>query len=234
MNLPLVLLPGMMCDDRLFAPQLSGLGQDRQIIIPDYGMADSMDAMAADILANLPPRFALGGVSMGGILAMEIMRQAPARVSHLALIDTNPFAERDEVRRRRGPQIEAVRDGQLETIMRDEMKPAYFTHLTDSRALRDLCLDMALSVGPQAFIRQSLALRDRPDYSRTLRQVTCPTLILCGRHDTLCPVSRHEAMLEMIPHARLCIVEDAGHLPTIEKPDEVTQALHDLLEEIHG
>jgi len=234
MNLPLALLPGMMCDDRLFAPQLAGLGQDRQIIIPDYGMADSMDALAADILADLPPRFALGGVSMGGILAMEIMRQAPARVSHLALIDTNPFAERDEVRRRRGPQIEAVREGQLETIMRDEMKPAYFTHLADSRALRDLCLDMALSVGPQAFIRQSLALRDRPDYSQTLRQVTCPTLILCGRHDTLCPVSRHEAMLDMIPHARLCIVEDAGHLPTIEKPDEVTQALHDLLEEKHG
>ena len=234
MNLPLALLPGMMCDDRLFAPQLTGLGQHRQIIIPDYGMADSMDAMAAGLLANLPPRFALGGVSMGGILAMEIMRQAPARVSHLALIDTNPFAERDEVRRRRGPQIEAVREGQLETIMRDEMKPAYFTHLADSRVLRDLCLDMALSVGPQAFIRQSLALRDRPDYSQTLRQVTCPALILCGRHDTLCPVSRHEAMLDMIPHAKLCIVEDAGHLPTIEKPDEVTQALRDLLEEKHG
>jgi len=114
------------------------------------------------------------------------------------------------------------------------MKPAYFTHLADSRALRDLCLDMALSVGPQAFIRQSLALRDRPDYSQTLRQVTCPALILCGRHDTLCPVSRHEAMLDMIPHAKLCIVEDAGHLPTIEKPEEVTQALQDLLEETHG
>jgi len=234
MNLPLALLPGMMCDDRLFAPQLAGLGQHQQIIIPDYGMADSMDAMAAGLLADLPPRFALGGVSMGGILAMEIMRQAPVRVSHLALIDTNPFAERDEVRRRRGPQIEAVREGQLETIMRDEMKPAYFTHLADSRALRDLCLDMALSVGPQAFIRQSLALRDRPDYSQTLRQVTCPALILCGRHDTLCPVSRHEAMLDMIPHAKLCIVEDAGHLPTIEKPEEVTQALQDLLEETHG
>jgi pimeloyl-ACP methyl ester carboxylesterase len=234
MKLPLVLLPGMMCDDRLFASQLAGLGQDRQVIIPDYGMADSMDAMAADILVDIPPRFALGGVSMGGILAMEIMRQAPARVSHLALIDTNPFSERDEVRRRRGPQMEAVRQGRLETIMRDEMKPAYFTHLMDSRHLRDLCLDMALSVGPQAFIRQSLALRDRPDYSDTLRQVTCPTLILCGRHDALCPVSRHEAMKEMIPHARLCIVEDAGHLPTIEKPDEVTQALRDLLEEKHG
>ena len=231
---PLLLLPGMMCDHRLFAPQVTALGRDRQIGVPDFGDGETMDAIAAAILATAPPRFAVAGVSMGGILAMDMMRQAPERISHLALIDTNPFAERDEVRRRRGPQIEAVRQGRLETIMRDEMKPAYFTHLADSRSLRDLCLEMALSVGPQAFVRQSLALRDRPDYSDVLALVTCPTLVLCGRQDTLCPVERHEAMKAMIPHARLHIIEGAGHLPTIEAPDEVTQALHDLLEDKHG
>ena len=234
MTPPLLLLPGMMCDHRLFAPQVAALCTGRQIGVPDFGDGETMEAIAAEILAAAPPRFALAGVSMGGILAMEMMRQAPERISQLALIDTNPFAERDEVRRRRGPQIEAVRQGRLETIMRDEMKPAYFTHLADSRFLRDLCLEMALSVGPQAFIRQSLALRDRPDYSDVLGKVTCPTLILCGRHDILCPVERHEAMKAMIPHARLHIIEGAGHLPTIEAPDEVTQALHDLLEDKHG
>ena len=234
MTPPLLLLPGMMCDHRLFAPQVAALGPGRQIGVPDFGDGETMEAIAAEILAAAPPRFALAGVSMGGILAMDMMRQAPERISQLALIDTNPFAERDEVRRRRGPQIEAVRQGRLEIIMRDEMKPAYFTHLADSRFLRDLCLEMALSVGPQAFIRQSLALGDRPDYSDVLGKVTCPTLILCGRHDILCPVERHEAMKAMIPHARLHIIEGAGHLPTIEAPDEVTQALHDLLEDKHG
>ena len=230
----LLLLPGMMCDERLFAPQIDALGVRRDIVVPDFGDADSMAGIAAHILAHAPAGFALGGVSMGGILAMEIMRQAPERVSHLALIDTNPFAEVDAVRHRRGPQMDAVRQGGLEAIMRDEMKPAYFTHLEDSRALRDLCLAMALSVGPEAFLRQSLALRDRPDYSETLRRVTCPALILCGRHDSLCPVERHTAMKAMIPHARLHIVEGAGHLPTIEAPDEVNLALHDLLEDKHG
>ena len=230
----LLLLPGMMCDERLFAPQIAALRARCDILVPDLGEADSMAAMGEHVLATAPSRFALGGVSMGGILAMEIMRQAPERVSHLALIDTNPFAERDEVKRRRGPQIDAVRQGQLETIMREEMKPAYFTHLEDSRAFRDLCLAMALSVGPQAFLRQSLALRDRPDYSGTLRRVICPTLIMCGRHDGLCPVERHEAMKAMMPHAKLHIVEGAGHLPTIEAPHEVSQALYDLLEDKHG
>ena len=234
MTVPLLLLPGMMCDHRLFAAQVAALERDHDIIVPDLGDGQSMAAMATHILATAPPRFALGGVSMGGILAMEIIGRAQERISHLALIDTNPFAERDEVRARRGPQMDAVRQGRLETVMREEMKPAYFTHRADSRALLDLCLAMALSLGPEAFIRQSLALRDRPDYSTVLGRVTCPTLILCGRHDVLCPVERHQAMKAMIPHAQLCIIESAGHLPPIETPDDVTRALQDLLEESYG
>ena len=160
---------------------------------------------------------------------MEIMRQAPGRVSHLALIDTNPFAEADSIKQRRGPQITAVAEGQLEAVMRDEMKPNYFTHREDSDHLKQICMAMALSLGPAVFINQSLALRDRPDYCDVLRDVTCPTLILCGRHDVLCPVERHEAMNGMIPHARLLIIEEAGHLPTIETPEQVTSALQQLL-----
>ena len=171
---------------------------------------------------------------MGGILAMEIMHQAPQRVTHLALIDTNPFAEREEVKARRTPQIEAVREDRLAAVMRDEMKPNYFTHRQDSADLLDLTMAMATDLGSDAFIAQSMALRDRPDYEATLRRVTCPTLILCGRHDQLCPVERHEAMKAMIPHARLCIVEDAGHVPTIETPGIVTTALQELLETHHG
>ena len=230
----LILLPGMMCDARLFAPQIAVLQTSMRISVPLPVSAPDMARSAAEVLAGAPDRFALGGVSMGGILAMEIMRQAPQRVTHLALIDTNPFAERDEVKARRTPQMDAVRDGRLAAVMRDEMKPNYFTHRPDSADLLDLTMAMATDLGPDAFIAQSLALRDRPDYEATLRRVTCPTLILCGRHDQLCPVERHEAMEAMIPHARLCIVEDAGHLPTIETPDIVSTALQELLETHHG
>ena len=230
----LILLPGMMCDARLFAPQIEALQGRVRLTVPLPVSAADMGQLAEKVLADAPKRFALGGVSMGGILAMEIMRRAPGRVTHLALIDTNPFAERDEVKTRRGPQIEAVKAGRLATIMRDEMKPNYFTHRDDSAALRDLAMAMATDIGADAFVAQSLALRDRQDYEATLRRVTCPTLILCGRHDQLCPVERHEAMKEMIPHARLLIIEDAGHLPTIETPDIVTIALQELLEENYG
>lgn len=230
----LILLPGMMCDARLFAPQIAVLQDSIRISVPLPVSAPNMAQLAAEVLADAPDCFALGGVSMGGILAMEIIRQAPQRVTHLALIDTNPFAERDEVKARRTPQMAAARDGRLAAVMRDEMKPSYFTHRADNADLLDLTMAMATDLGPDAFIAQSLALRDRPDYEATLRHVTCSTLILCGRHDQLCPVERHEAMKAMIPHARLCIVEEAGHLPTIETPGIVTTALQELLETHHG
>ena len=230
----LILLPGMMCDARLFAPQIAVLQDSIRISVPLPVSAPNMAQLAAEVLADAPDCFALGGVSMGGILAMEIIRQAPQRVTHLALIGTNPFAERDEVKARRTPQMDAVRDGRLAAVMRDEMKPSYFTHRADNADLLDLTMAMATDLGPDAFIAQSLALRDRPDYEATLRHVTCSTLILCGRHDQLCPVERHEAMKAMIPHARLCIVKEAGHLPTIETPGIVTTALQELLETHHG
>ena len=130
--------------------------------------------------------------------------------------------------------MEAVKAGKLKSVMRDEMKPNYFTHRHNSQALQDLCMEMALNLGVDAFVSQSLALRDRPDYEDVLRAVSCPSLILCGRHDVLCPVQRHQDMHAMIPHSRLVIIEEAGHLPTIEEPDRVTQALRDLLELHHG
>ena len=181
------------------------------------------------MLAAAPDSFALAGLSMGGILAMEVIRQAPDRVSHLALMDTNPFAEREEAKLRRDPQIKAARTGNLAAVMRDEMKPNYFTHIADNQHLKDTCMDMALSLGADVFINQSHALRARKDYSDVLRCVACPTLILCGRHDVLCPPERHHAMQDMIPHARLVIIDEAGHLPTLEVPEKVAAALDELL-----
>ncbi|WP_299986218.1 alpha/beta fold hydrolase [uncultured Ruegeria sp.] len=227
---PLILLPGMMCDARLFTPQIDALSGKYPILSAPIGGQDTMQALAAEVLAYAPERFAMAGLSMGGIVAMEILRQAPDRVAGLALMDTNPLAELDEVKARRGPQINAVELGNLRKVMAEEMKPNYLTDGPHRAAILDLCMDMAMDLGPEVFINQSKALRDRPDQSNTLRDFTGAALVLCGRDDALCPVSRHELMHDLMPQSRLEIIENAGHLPTLEQPQQTTAALTRWLE----
>ena len=172
-----------------------------------------MQALAAEVLAHAPPRFALAGLSMGGIVAMEILAQAPERIERLALLDTNPRSELPEIQARRAPQIEAVQAGHLREVMRDEMKPNYLAEGPGRQAVLDLCMDMAMALGPDVFVNQSRALRDRPDRQDVLRAVNVPTLLLCGREDRLCPVERHELMHGLIPGSTLEIIEGAAHLP---------------------
>lgn len=228
---PLVLLPGMMCDARLYAPQIAAFSATRPVHCAPIGAHDSMQALARDVLENAPPRFALAGLSMGGIVAMEVMAQAPERVTHLALMDTNPRAELPDVQARRGPQIDAVQNGHLREVMRDEMKPNYLIDSPNKSAILDTCMDMAMTLGADVFIRQSRALRDRPDQQETLRDVAVPTIILCGAEDRLCPLERHELMHALIPGSRLTVIENAAHLPTLEQPDAVNAALAKWLED---
>ncbi len=145
-------------------------------------------------------------------------------------MDTNPLAEQDEVKARRAPQIAAAKAGELYRVMREEMKPNYLTDGPRRGAILDLCMAMAMDLGSQVFINQSKALRDRRNQTETLRAFTGPALILCGRDDLLCPVERHELMHDLIPHSTLEIIENAGHLPTLEQPEETTAALSRWLE----
>lgn len=228
---PLVLLPGMMCDARLFGPQIEALSGTTPLLTVPLTAHDSVAALAADVLACAPDRFALAGLSMGGIVAMEILRQAPERVARLALLDTNPLAERPEVKARRIPQMAAVERGELRRVMRDEMKPNYLADGPRQGAILDLCMAMAMDLGPDVFLRQSRALMDRPDQTETLRSYAGPSLVLCGRQDGLCPVERHELMHDLLPDSTLSVIEGAGHLPTLEQPEETTAALRRWLEE---
>ncbi|MFW8595098.1 alpha/beta fold hydrolase [Cribrihabitans neustonicus] len=227
---PLLLLPGMMCDARLFAPQIAALSGTVPILTAPMGGHDRMAALAAEVLSYAPPRFAVAGLSMGGILAMEILRQAPGRIAGLALMDTNPLAELEEVKARRAPQIEAVRHGGLRRVMAEEMKPNYLAPGPDRAAILDICMEMAVGLGPDVFVNQSKALRSRSDQAATLRAYRGPALVLCGREDALCPVARHELMHELMPQSRLEIIEEAGHLPTLEQPEQTTAALIRWLE----
>jgi pimeloyl-ACP methyl ester carboxylesterase len=166
---------------------------------------------------------------MGGIVAMEIVRQAPTRVERLALLDTNPRAELREVAALRLPQIEKVRAGRLREVMRDEMKPNYLAEGPDKQRMLDLCMDMALSLGPDVFERQSRALAARRDHQDTLAAYAGPTLVLMGQHDRLCPKDRHDLMHALLKRSRLAIIPGAGHLPTLEQAARTTSQLNDWL-----
>ena len=222
---PLVLIPGMMCDARLFGPQVDAFSMDYDLIFASITDEASVTKLAERVLSQSPERFAVAGLSMGGIVAMEMLRIAPERIERIALMDTNPRAETEQVKAVRIPQMMAVREGRLASVMRDEMKPKYLAPGPGRKDVLDLCMKMALDLGPHAFLRQSRALMDRPDQSETLRDSTIPSLILCGRYDKLCPITRHEYMASLMPHADFEVIEDAGHLPTLENPDATNQAL---------
>lgn len=226
MTLPLLLLPGMMCDAQLYAPQLAAFSHRVPIHYSPLSDHDNVQDLAAAVLAHAPPQFALAGLSMGGIVAMEVVAQAPERVAKLALLDTNPKAELDEVKARRQPQIERVQRGELLTLMQNDMIPNYFRRdETPDTEIVATCEAMAMSCGVEVFIRQSIALRDRPDQQQTLKNVDVPTLIVCGDGDVLCPLERHTLMHELIPHSQLEIIENAGHLTTLQQPEAVNAAL---------
>ena len=225
MSEPLVLLPGMMCDARLFAPQIAALSVDTVVTVAPITQGERVEEIASHLLDHFPRRFALAGLSMGGIVAMELLRRAPDRISRLALMDTNPMAELPQIAANREPQIVAARAGRMLDVMREEMKPNYLAPGPQRTDVLDLVMDMARTLGPEVFVRQSRALQRRPDQQSTLRNCKIPTLILCGAHDALCPVKRHEFMAELIPNATLCVLENSGHLPPLEQPTETTQAL---------
>jgi pimeloyl-ACP methyl ester carboxylesterase len=227
---PLILIPGMMCDARMWGGLPAAL-HPREVGHAMPVGADSMQALAAALLQDAPPRFALAGLSMGGIVAMEVLRQAPDRVERLALMDTNPLAEAPEMQARRGPQVARVLAGGLAEVMRDEMKPLYLADTPYRAEILDLCMDMALSLGPATFAAQSRALASRADQTATLAAFKGPALVLMGEHDIPCPRDRHDLMHALMPQSRLVVIAGAGHLPTLEKPLETTAALRRWLED---
>lgn len=228
--IPLLLIPGMMCDARMWG-DLSCIAKGREIRHAVPGEGHTTADMAAAILRDAPPRFALAGLSMGGIVAMEMLAREPDRIERLALLDTNPRAELDEVKQRRAGQVERALSGDLEGVLRDEMKPNYLSSGAHKADILDLCMRMALDLGPEIFVRQSDALRDRPDRQAVLKAFRGPALVLMGEDDRLCPLERHELMHGLMPQSRLAVIRNAGHLPPLENPVDTMAAMRRWLEE---
>ena len=186
-----------------------------------------MQQVATDILAACPFKtFSLAGLSMGGYVALEIIRQAPERVTRIALLDTAPGADSPEAIKRRNAFIALAERGKFMGVT-DTLLPqlVHADHL-DNEALTCVIKTMARNVGKAAFIRQEKAIMSRADSHLLLRKINCPALVLCGKQDALTPPERHEEMAAAIPGATLEIIERCGHLSTLEQAPAVTTALH--------
>tara|TARA_Y100000746_G_C15418407_1_gene413261 strand:+ start:374 stop:1051 length:678 start_codon:yes stop_codon:yes gene_type:complete len=223
------MIPGMMCDERIFSPQIDSLGDEIELTIADISRFSSVVDLASDVLKKAPRKFSLLGHSMGGIIAMEMYSQEPNRIEKLILMDTNPNSELEEVKSKREPQIKDVSEGRLLNVMRDEMKPNYLAQSRNQSSVLNVCMDMALSLGPDVFINQSRALQTRADQQSNIQSINIPVLIICGSEDKLCTVERHEMMHNMISNSELRIINNAGHMPTLEQPSETTEILKEWL-----
>jgi pimeloyl-ACP methyl ester carboxylesterase len=229
---PLLLMPGMMCDERLFAPQIAAFVDGFEIIVPRLSGANTIKGLAGQALAAAGSGpLNVAGLSMGGIVAMAILAIAPGRVKRLALLDTNHLADAPERRSVRDRQIADVRAGRLRQVIVDEMKPNYLAASNRTRTdLLDLLVEMAMDLGPEVFVEQSLALRDRPSFAEILPTFAGPALVLVGAQDQLCPPARHREIVSLLPNATYAEIPGAGHITTLERPDAVIAALRGWLE----
>ncbi|WP_295046143.1 alpha/beta fold hydrolase [uncultured Paracoccus sp.] len=224
----LILIPGLLNDADLFRDQITGLSGMARPVVADITGGDTLAALAQGVLALAEDRFALAGFSLGGIVAQEIMRIAPDRVTHLALMDTTMLRDGDDRAAERQRLIAIARNpgkfhGFGEKLLETYLAPQNLSNPGMAARVRG----MTERLGPEVFVRQSLI--DRPDSRATLRGLGCPVLVLCGAHDALTPPALHRDMAIDIPRSQLVIVPDAGHLTPIEQPEAVTAALRQLL-----
>jgi pimeloyl-ACP methyl ester carboxylesterase len=231
-SINLMLLPGLLNDARLWQHQCAALAPLADVRVADLTTAESMAALAESVLAQAPAGpFALAGLSMGGYVALEIMRQAPKRVIALALLDTSARPDTSEARANRHQAIEqAQRDfSQIAPVlMQKQLHP---DHLRQEQ-LVDAITQMAQRIGKDAYIRQQRAIMSRIDSRPFLKDIACPTLVLCGREDRITPLEVHQEMAVAIPAAQLVVVEGSGHLSPLEQPQAVSDAMQLWLESI--
>ena len=226
----LLLLPGLMCDVSVWAPQVAALSPQARCHVPDYGLRDSLTAMAQQVLDDAPvERFALAGHSMGGRVALEVMRMAPQRVTHLALLDTGTHpraagAAGDKERAGRMALLAVAQAQGMRAMGQQWLRGMVHPNVVDTPLYEDMLAMLARS-SPAQFAAQIQALLDRPNAAPQLPAVSCPTLVLTGRQDAWSPPEQHEAMAQAITGAQLCIVEECGHMSTLEQAGAVNAAL---------
>lgn len=228
-SLPIVLIPGLLASPRLYAEQIPELWRIGPVMVAAHTRDDSMAAIARRILATAPPRFALAGLSMGGYVCFEILRQARKRVSRLVLLDTSARPDMPEQSEQRRAQIDMARGGRL-----GEVADMLFPRLVHARrwgdeSLRRIWRAMVQEVGAEGFVNQQTAIIGRPDSRPGLAAIGCPTLVIVGDGDVLTPPEGAEEIANGIPGSRLSVIRDSGHLSTLEQPAAVTRSMVEFL-----
>jgi pimeloyl-ACP methyl ester carboxylesterase len=226
----LVLIPGLACTSRLYEPQIAALSQGRTIVVADHTRDDSIRDIAARLLQDAPERFSLAGLSMGGYVALEVMRQAPERVERLALLDTSARPDTPEASQDRERMIALAEAGRFQDI-HSKLWPrlVHPEHQAD-QALQDVVFGMMQETGADAYIRQQRAIMSRADSRPLLPGIEIPTLVLVGEGDAVTPPDIAREMAEMVEWASLVVIPESGHLSTLEQPERVNQALRLWLE----
>lgn len=222
---PLVLLPGLLCDAALWRHQTDTLADIAEITVADLAGDDCLEDMARSVLETAPETFALAGLSMGGFVAQAVMRQAPDRVTRLALLDTSARADTPGQSERRRAFIAQTRHGDFKGVTSRLLPMLIHPGRLEDGDLTGTIMAMAEGVGREAFLRQQNAIMNRPDCRRDLSAIHCPTLILCGRQDALTPLAGHEEMAEGIPDSNLVVIEDCGHMAPLERPRAVSAVM---------
>lgn len=224
--LPVLFLPGLLCDGRLFQPQIAAVeAAGGTALVGPTTQDDSMVAIARRVLAMAPPRFALAGLSMGGYVALEVLRQAGHRVAGVALLDTQARPDDAETLRRRAALIDISKRGQFKGVTPRLLPMLIHKDRLQDAALTGLIMAMAEEVGQPAFVRQQTAIMGRVDSRPDLPGLRLPTLIVTGAEDEITPPDRAAEMASAIPGAQLHILPHCGHLATLEKPQESTELL---------
>ncbi|APP76688.1 alpha/beta hydrolase [Xanthomonas vesicatoria ATCC 35937] len=226
----LLLLCGLLCDAAIWQPQRNALSDLVDVQVLDFPGFDSIGQMAAHVLAVAPPLFALAGHSMGGRVALDIMRQAPERVTRLALLDTGIAPRRDGEREERQALVDLAQTQGMQALARAWLPPMLHpARIADAGLMQDLSA-MVQRQTAQSFAGQVNALLERPDAAPVLAQIRCPTLLGVGRQDAWSPLARHQDMARQMPQARLAVFEDCGHMAPVEAAAAVTTALRDWLQ----
>jgi pimeloyl-ACP methyl ester carboxylesterase len=229
-GLPIVLIPGLTCTARLYAEQIPALWPYGPVTVADHRRDDSMAAIARRILAAAPPRFALAGLSMGGYIAFEIMRQAPQRVLKLALLDTGARADAAEQTERRHVLMAKAKAGGYAEI--PELAFPLYVHRKrhGDAALKSIVRMMVEETGLDGYLRQQQAIISRPDSRPGLAAIACKTLVLVGEGDEATPPDLAREIASGISGSRLVVVPGSGHLSTLEEPDAVNRALAEWMQ----
>lgn len=214
-----------MTDERLYAHQVAALSATHECRVFVFREQDTMAGMADALLAQVPQRFTLIGLSLGGYMAFEVIRRALPRLQRLVLIDTTAVADHPARREGRLQDIAKVKAGGIEALIPELPSRWLLPKHVSNRALVDLMGSMARSVGARGQFNQQTAMLGRSDSHADLARVRVPTLVMCGRQDPVTPLADHEAMAACVPDSRLHVIEDCGHLSTIEQPEAVTDEL---------